>query len=143
MCQPGAPDRGGSGRRGLPPGHGQFTDTGQKATVCRGVRADDWVLTPTVPESLEEHVLKPSTQPFLGEVYAPLASEFQRGIQARRGLLPGVALASEVVAVVEQGPHKEGVEILRLVLVLEVGTDVGQVEIVPIFLRRRVDPIEI
>src|SRR5262252_3691996 len=72
-----------------------------------------------------------------------VASEFQRGIQARRGLLPRVALASEVVAVVEQGSHKEGVEILRLVLVLEVRTDVGQVEIVPIFLRRRIDPIEI
>src|SRR5215475_11423099 len=51
---------------GLPPGHGQFTDTLQNSTVGTGVRTDGWVRTPSVPESLEEHVVEPSAPPFRG-----------------------------------------------------------------------------
>src|SRR5262249_32308375 len=74
---------------------------------------------------------------------ASFGSEAQRRLQPGRGLLPRVALAAEVVAVVEEGSHEAGVEILLLVLEPEVGTDVGEVEVEPVALRRRVDPVEI
>src|SRR5215470_6697815 len=70
-------------------------------------------------------------------------SEAERSLQPGRSLPPRVFLAGEVVGVVEQGPHIEGVEFLLLVLVHEVGPDVGQVEIQPIARGRHVDPIEV
>ncbi len=72
-----------------------------------------------------------------------LGSEAQRGLQPGRALLPREAPAGEVVTVIEEGLHVESVELPFLVLVCEVGPDVGQIEIEPIALGRHVDPIEI
>src|SRR5215470_19882447 len=71
-------------------------------------------------------------------------SESKLALQSRRTRLPLVPLQAEVVAVVEESPHVERVKLLfLLVLELELGTDVRQVEIEPVALRRQVDPVEI
>jgi len=72
-----------------------------------------------------------------------LGSKSQLRLQPGRRPLPRVALTPEAVAVVEECPHVDSVEILLLVLVLEIVIDVSQVEIEPVALGRRVDPIEI
>src|SRR5262245_55436772 len=72
-----------------------------------------------------------------------VGSESERRVQPGWDLLPRVAMAGETIAVVEEGPHVEGVEVFPLVLEREVGADVGQVEFEPIALGRHVDPIEV
>lgn len=72
-----------------------------------------------------------------------VGSESERGLETGRGLLPRIALVAQAIAVVEEGLHIDGVELLLLSLELEVALDLRQVEIEPIVLGRHVDAVEI
>src|SRR5215831_6163597 len=74
-------------------------------------------------------------------IFPPL--EPQLSLESGRRLLPGVTLAAEAVAVIEEGLHVGSVEIFLLVPEREVPIDVGEVEVEPVALGRHVDPIEI
>ena len=64
------------------------------------------------------------------------------GRQTRRRLVPGIALPPHLVAVVEQGVHTGGIEIL-LVFDVKVGADVPQMVVQTILLRGQVKPVQI
>src|SRR5262249_50401404 len=85
----------------------------------------------------------PTWSPFLRRRGLESRLKSELGLQPGRHLLPRVPVAAEAMAVVKKGLHVEGVEILLLVLEGEFVSDVGKVEVEPVALGRRVDPVEI
>lgn len=72
----------------------------------------------------------------------PARSVTLRRLLAGRRLVPPVAIRAKLIRVFEQPLHVPGIKFL-FVGIVEIGADVGEVEICSILLRSAIDPIQI